>query len=322
MSKHITRATLVRIFFLALVLFLLAQNVNFNDFIRHLQPTYFVAIASTLPVILFVIAIMAFRHAKLLSDYKPAYKFVFYAVILSTGFNYILPARTAELLKATYLREKCAVPFSAGASAVLMERLVDILIIGVIGVVSIIFIPDLGSGWKYAGILLTILSLFIILPRSKKVISYFVEKMPWPRIASFLKQLHKEVENKIRLRSLYLNISLGMAAWLVNIASYAIFFNLAVIDGLALPAVLTVFIASAIGIAIPILPGGLGTFEAAIVIALKINGFDFDESLALAITLRLTLILAVAPIALYISITSGTGIRSFFSNVKSAIKKS
>lgn len=321
MLKHFSQTTLLRLIFSALILSLIVSNVNIEEFIRHIQPAYFVAVISTLPIILSVIAIMSYRHAKLLSDYGPPYKHVFYAVILSTGFNYILPARTAELLKATYLREKCEVPFSAGASAVLMERLVDVLIVGMIGAASIIFVPNLGSVWKYVGILLAITFLFVILPRSGKIIYYFSDKLPWPRITSFLKQFHKEVESKTKLNSLYVNISLGSAAWLLNIVSFAIFFNLATDSGLNLSGVLTVFVASAIGIAIPILPGGLGTFEAAIIIALKLNGFDFDESLALAVTLRLTLILAVAPLSIFVAVTTGTGIKSFIINIKSAIKK-
>lgn len=321
MFKCITGSTLLRIIIVSLAIFLIALNINPNELVRHIHPSYFIAILCTAPSIIGVIAIMAFRHAKLLSDFSPPYKYVFSAVILSTGFNYILPARTAELLKATYLREKCSVPFSAGTSAVLMERIVDILIVGMIGVISILFFPDLGSGWKYAGILLSIAFFFIVLPRSGTIINYLSSMLPWPRVSSFFNQLHKEIENKTRLKSLKINITLGVCAWLLNIISFAIFFNLAIVNGLSISGVLTVFIASAIGIAIPILPGGLGTFEAAIIIALKINGFEFDESLALAITLRLTLILAVVPISLLISISSGTGVTSFINSVKSAIKK-
>lgn len=321
MRSRITRTAIYRLIFVVIALFIVVINIELEDLTHHIQATYFVAIIATVPTIISAIAIMSYRHAMLLSDYKPPYKHVFSAVILSTGFNYILPARTAELLKATYLREKCAVPFSAGASAVLMERLVDVLIIGMIGVISIVFFPDFGSGWKYAIILLLILFLFIILPHSGAIINYLSDKLPWPRVTTFFKQFHREVESKTKLKSLYINISLGMSAWLINILSFAIFFNLATVDGLSLSGVMTVFIASAIGIAIPILPGGLGTFEAAIIIALKLYGFDFDESLALAVTLRVTLIVAVAPLALLISVTSGTGIRSFFLNIKSAIKK-
>jgi len=322
MSYLFNRTSVIRLLFIAAIITLLILNIDLDILTQNIKPSYFTAISWTILPVICALAVMAFRHALLLSDYSPPYKYVFSAIVLSAGFNYILPSRLAELLKATYLREKCSVPFSAGTSAVVVERLIDILIIGIIGATSILFLPNLGSSLKYIIILLSIIFIFFVLPRSEKIFWYISAKLPWPKITNFLNNLHNEIKNKIKVKLLYINLGLGFTAWTLNIVAFAVFFNLAIPDGLDIQIILTVFVASAIGMAIPILPAGLGTFEAAIVLSLKAYGFDFDESLALAIALRLTLLLAVTPLAVVISMKSGTGVRSFLAEAKSALRSS
>jgi hypothetical protein len=69
------------------------------------------------------------RYSVLLRSDEVRFGTAFKAVILSNGLNVVLPARLSELLKATYVNEKTGHSISKALSAVVLERIGDIIIL-------------------------------------------------------------------------------------------------------------------------------------------------------------------------------------------------
>lgn len=106
--------------------------------------------------------------------------------------------------------------------------------------------------------------------------------------------------------------ALTLLAWAFLVLGTIAFLNSAAPNTLRWEEAMIVFVFTSIGGAIPALPGGLGTYEAAAVLALQRFGLDFNESLALALGLRLCNIALTVPWALLVATRSGTGLRATF----------
>ena len=72
--------------------------------------------------------------------------------------------------------------------------------------------------------------------------------------------------------------ALTLLAWAFLVLGTIAFLNSAAPNTLRWEEAMIVFVFTSIGGAIPALPGGLGTYEAAAVLALQRFGLDFNES--------------------------------------------
>jgi uncharacterized membrane protein YbhN (UPF0104 family) len=110
------------------------------------------------------------------------------------------------------------------------------------------------------------------------------------------------------------------AAWLLDFVTIALFFHAAGSIPLGLSGALLVFVATTIGGAIPALPGGLGTYEAAAVFSLKSLGYSFEEALALGFALHATLFCLPLISSLVIVTTEKIGIGALVRNITQAAR--
>lgn len=208
------------------------------------------------------------------------------AMVLGAGLNLALPGRLGEVVKASYLAQLGRAPLASALAAVLLERLMDLVIVGVLGVLAILVV--LGTTGTMGPVVAVVaiaalLSVRWLAPLARAVMM----RLPWVRVRDFAIQLLDRLivlQAQPRAWRLWL---LGAGTWCASWGSVHVLLQLATTHPLGPADTAFVFVASTFGLAVPLLPGGLGTYESAATAALRLRGVPLDEAVAMAILLRL-----------------------------------
>jgi uncharacterized membrane protein YbhN (UPF0104 family) len=243
------------------------------------------------------------------------------AVILSYGLNVLLPWRSSELVKATYLRNQIVTPLSVGMAAVFLERLSDLIIVGFLAVLSITLLL---ASVNYVFVLLMIAALFVLvlIPRIEAYVIQWLHVIPWKLPRSFAERFLRHASNRIRDPQIGRALAYGVAIWVISFLSVTVFFHVAGGTAIGLTGALVVFVASTVGGVIPALPGGFGTYEAAVAFTLSSYGYSLEKGLALGLALHASQLLLTFGGALFITVTERTGVSSLAAQIRDSLKNS
>lgn len=209
------------------------------------------------------------------------------ACLMSVALNNVLPARLGEMAKALYLRREGDVSLGRAFEAVFWERFFDLNALLVLGAAvaallgqGVVFYPLLavvGGGWC-----------FLVLLRLRPGVAVALTRLvPGEGLRLFVAEILEFLAANLRL-SFLLRLSLWTAGvWAGYTAMYAV--GLCLMAGL--PAdpvlVLTVFAVATLGFALPGAPGGMGIFEASMVLALGWFGIGRDRAFAIGLAMHL-----------------------------------
>jgi uncharacterized protein (TIRG00374 family) len=305
----------LRIGVAAVVLWLAARSAPAGEIASRVKLQYVWAFAAAQPFQLLGLLFVGWRHSRLVG--APLGR-GFRAVVLSSGLNFVFPARMAELLKATYLKENCGVPMSTALAAVVWERLLDLICIGCLAF--------LGLGSRAADFPLFFLVvivggvLFIFMPLVVRYSRRVTALLPHERLRTFAARLLHNVGQFAASRSRVFAMASTIAAWSCSIVSIYVLLNVASGRSVSLADTVVVFAVSTLGLAVPLLPGGLGTFEAAAVLALRMLGFDGATALGMALLMRLHQMTLILGGALYIVMTEHLGLLSLYTRLKASLR--
>ena len=308
--------TLFKFLFIAACIFSVVQSNLLDTSQASLDRDVFLAGLVVQPIIVCCFIVLAIRHVMLIGAPRIGLGVAFRAIVLSQGLNLVLPARLSELLKATYLRDHASVPLSSGVSAVILERSVDVLIVAGLGVLGVIQYFDRGN---FATIPLVGLVLAVgiaVLVRSPGLVLRLVHSVPSARLAGFLERTYRHFSAMAGTRAFWYALLLGCGAWGLSYINILVFIELAGSIPIGFSGALLVFVLTTLGGAIPALPGGLGTYEAAAVIALRSLGYSFDEALVLAFAMHAAQLILPFVMAALIMLTERTGISSFVGDLR------
>ncbi len=242
--------------------------------------------------------ILALRWRSL-SQNSCSLKASFESIVFSVLANTVLPAKLGEVAKVFYLQKLYKTKLSHGFSLMLTERFFDILILGILVVLSAqIYWHDSSIqlfGWI---VIAFIIALFFLIkhPLSRKLIHYFPTKF----LRKWLIRLYHHFQIVLAKESVITLTFWSVLLWLSYIITTMMFFY-AVMD---LPLSITqLFIAtmvSFIAFSIPLLPAGSGTFQAGIIFILTQYGISKEEALIGSIVLQLIMVLPSTIISLII----------------------
>jgi len=296
-------------------------NINLDSFISKFSNNYAIGIlVAQLPIVISIF-LASYRHLYFVDDRRLKFSVALSAFIIGTGYNYILPARISELLKATYIREKSQISLGVGVGAVFLERLSDMIIISLLGLVSILFFALDLNIYLALSIFAISLAFIVGVVLFKDHILYLAEKIiRWEGLQQFLSKVLIQITTQISSRRFIIGLLLGALIWGFSILVVGTFMNIAGDLEFGVIATITLLIGGAVGLAIPALPGGLGTFEAVAVAVMMKYGYDFDSSMALAIGMRISNMILVVPATLAISVINGTGLAIMLRDLKRRAK--
>jgi uncharacterized membrane protein YbhN (UPF0104 family) len=311
--------TLTKIAVLAVFIGVALFGMDLRAFAGHLRANLLWAAVAVQPLIAVTVAISALRLALLAGTPKVPFRVALRCVVLSLGMNQILPGRISEVLKATYLRDHAGVALSAGVSAIVVERLFDTMMLGILLLLAV-GVSVAEPNKSLIVVVITVSAGFAALPWLRPFLLRIVRHVPWPRLRDFVQAIVDRISGVLRPAVLFPVALLTAALWLVSAGKYAFFLSLTGSVPIGMAGAFVVYIAATIGGAVPALPGGFGTYEAAIVFALRIQGYSIEEGLSIAIGMHLGFLWVIVLLSIVIAMRERLGIRSLVAQGVAAIR--
>ncbi|MBI4218939.1 MAG: flippase-like domain-containing protein [Chloroflexi bacterium] len=238
---------------------------------------------------------------------------------LAGGTMIFTPARIGEVSKSTYARRLLNVPVGATVPILVAERIADICVMAALASVGLLLVGQLAGNWPplvAAPVLAlgVVAGLFLLkamrgrgrlrmpggvwarLPRRTWMRSVFRRWLPSSSQLPSMPAVGESARVLLAPSSLSINAGLGLTAWIVEVAIYAL--AIKAIDAVATPplfvAALAVFpLASLIG-ALSLVPGGLGATEGSLAaLGAGLAGIAIEPSLAVGLVARSAILLVV-----------------------------
>lgn len=209
----------------------------------------------------------------------------FRANIFAAGYLLVLPARLGELVKPLHFRLTSGIPFAEGLGVVLLERTMDIFLLASLAVGTLGSRTD-NAVWPTVLILLVALSVIVMYPWWIRLGRAVLVRLPGSRLREIGSKALEQMQRLSEARKHPLAWIYGVLAWSCSLG--VVIFLLGSTASLSLSPVdcALVFVAGSIGFAAALLPGGAGTFEAAVTGTLHWLGVPLGEAVTLAILLR------------------------------------
>ena len=272
------------------LVFLFHEKIHLSLLWKHFDASLLTCMLTIQPIVLTAIFLFSLRFSYLIPSPKPSFLQIFKALTLTMGLNNMLPGRISELVKPAYLKEHAGIPIRTSLAAVLLERGIDIFILGALTAVCITT--------QLVHVTILWVSVFLILLVCIALILFFDRSM----LDFIARHLHHKLRpaveyfihytsTSLRQKYFYAAVACSLGGWFLSFLTVDAFLQMSVDPGIGRIATFTVFVATVIGIAIPAIPGGFGTYEAGAVMVLGEYGIGYERALAVAIALHLGQIL-------------------------------
>jgi uncharacterized membrane protein YbhN (UPF0104 family) len=200
-------------------------------------------------------------------------------VLISQTANLIIPARLGDLVRVLILKHENLSGYATGVSSILVERFFDILTVAILGLLALPFIPGIPS-WVYPVIVipLTLCGAFVLL------LLAFGKVESGNRILAIGLSMVREMKKASLTIGSILGLSgLSLVIWATDIAttlSMAAMFQ----ADISLAIVVLAVVVGNLAKAVPVTPGGIGTYEAAVAVILVLSGTGQATATLIAIT--------------------------------------
>ena len=214
------------------------------------------------------------------------------AVCLTQVVQQILPSRLAEAVKPLYLKTR-GTSMSRTVVAVMLERIFDVAFLCVLLIVLVVSggLATIPALEKVAPVIFVVGGLGLIAivavsfaPNICVGIAVRLPYAPMRRVAEHLSLSVRFSTTPIRVAG---TAFLTFWIWAAAILQFIVFFRVG--GGIVLEAQqwFVLFVAATLGLIVAIAPGGLGTFEAAVVATLHMYGHPIAEATLLALGYRI-----------------------------------
>jgi len=190
-------------------------------------------------------------------------------IFISQTVNLIVPARLGDFVRVLILKHEYNVTYSEGVSSLVVERVFDIFTVSLLGAVALYFVVNVPA-WFYT---------LIVLPLVAGVIFFlfllFMGKFSSKNryIAIFLTMLHEIKRASLSLKAVVLLGGSSIVIWLLDIfvcVTVVMMFQQQIPFAVI---VLAIVIGNLVK-AIPLTPGGVGTYEISLAITFGLAGVD------------------------------------------------
>ena len=188
-------------------------------------------------------------------------------IFVSQTVNLIIPARLGDFVRVFILKHEFNTTYSEGVSSLVVERVFDIFTVAILGALSLFFVVNAPDWFK---ILIIITLAFGIL---FFVFLLFIGKFSSENkyIVIILNMLHEIKRASLSLRSIMVLGSSSIIIWLLDILVCNAVISMFELQIPFAMVVLAVVIGNLVK-AVPLTPGGMGTYEAALAITFGLAG--------------------------------------------------
>ena len=190
-------------------------------------------------------------------------------IFISQTVNLIVPARLGDFVRVLILKHEYNVSYSEGVSSLVVERVFDIFTVSLLGAVALYFVVNVPA-WFYT---------LIVLPLVAGVIFFlfllFMGKFSSKNryISIFLTMLHEIKRASLSLKAIVLLGGSSIVIWLLDVlvcVTVVMMFQQQIPFAVI---VLAIVIGNLVK-AIPLTPGGVGTYEISLAITFGLAGVD------------------------------------------------
>jgi uncharacterized protein (TIRG00374 family) len=190
-------------------------------------------------------------------------------IFISQTANLIVPARLGDLVRVFILKQQYGGGVSEGISSIVVERVFDIVMVALLGAVSLLFVFNVPDEFFWLIILTLVLGagFFIFLSISNR----FVSKNRY--IGILLAMLDQIRQVSLSVKSIFALSTSSIVIWLLDVFVCLL---VAMMFGVSIPfAVVTLaIVVGNLVKAIPLTPGGVGTYELAVAAILTASGVE------------------------------------------------
>jgi len=190
-------------------------------------------------------------------------------IFISQTVNLIVPARLGDFVRVLILKHEYNVSYSEGVSSLVVERVFDIFTVSLLGAVALFFVVNVPA-WFYTVIVLPLVAgviFFLFLLFMGK----FSSKNRY--IAIFLTMLHEIKRASLSLKAIVLLGGSSIVIWLLDVlvcVSVVMMFQ----QDIPLAIIVLAIVIGNLVKAIPLTPGGVGTYEISLAITFGLAGVD------------------------------------------------
>lgn len=290
-GKHWRIALLGTIISLIAIYFIINQ-IQLDLLRDALNEARFIYVLPSLALMLLALVMRAFRWRLLLSHAMPLRQ-TFNIMNIAYMVNNFLPLRIGEVVR-VYLasRAKPPVAIFKTTSTIIVERLLDLLAVVLLIAISLFLGPvpeQLRTAGAISGVIgfaafITLVILSGQRELSHRILDFFLARLPLPGVEKLKNWLDQFLDGLQPLASpatlagalLWTGIS-----WAFSVAAgYVIMFTFYETPSIAVTCLYIA--AAALAIAVPAVPGNLGTYELSILLALGALGFGEPVTVATA----------------------------------------
>jgi len=190
-------------------------------------------------------------------------------IFISQTVNLIVPARLGDFVRVFILKHEYNVTYSEGVSSLVVERVFDIFTVALLGAVALYFVVNVPA-WFYTVIVLPLVAgviFFLFLLFMGK----FSSKNRY--ITIFLTMLHEIKRASLSLKAVVVLGGSSIVIWLLDVfacVTVVMMFQQQIPFAII---VLAIVIGNLVK-AIPLTPGGVGTYEISLAITFGLAGVD------------------------------------------------
>ncbi len=237
----------------------------------------------------------------------------FESIVFSVFANTILPAKLGEIAKLFYLQKLYNIKLSHGFSLMLTERFFDVLVLGILVVLSAQIYWDNPTVqiFGYLAILLIVGVFFLVKSSLARKLIHWV---PMASLRRGLVRLYHHFKIVLAKESIVTLALWSGLLWFSYLFTTMLFFYAAMDLDLTLTQVFIVSMVSFIAFSIPLLPAGSGTFQAGIILILTQYGISKEEALIGSIVLQLIMVLPSSLLALAVLQKKSLSIKELMGN--------
>jgi len=190
-------------------------------------------------------------------------------IFVSQTVNLIVPARLGDFIRVFILKHEYNTTYSEGVSSIVVERVFDIVTIALLGAISLLFVLNVRSEF-YIIIFVPIIACSVFF-----VFLLFIGKNSSKNryIQIILTMLHEIKRASLSLRSMVMLGGSSLVIWLIDIlVCYAavLMFQQQIPFAIV---VLAIVIGNLVK-AVPLTPGGVGTYELALAVTFGLAGIS------------------------------------------------
>jgi hypothetical protein len=234
--------------------------------IQHMIPAYLIVAVA---ICLCAWWLRGWRYHTILKglNYSVSVKVSTACIFVSQTVNLVVPARLGDFVRVFILKHEYNTTYSEGISSLVVERVFDIITVAFLGAISLFFVLNAPS-W-FTTIIIVPLAVGVAFFAFLLLIGKFSSGNKY--IIIILNMLHEIKRASLTPRSLLLLGISSAAAWLLDIfACVAVVMMFEQNIPFAI-IVLAVVIGNLVK-AVPLTPGGIGTYEPALMITFELAG--------------------------------------------------